>query len=100
MGARRQDLLMVSAFRLGLMGRCPRCGAGPLFSSYLALRKSCPVCGLNYAFADPADGPAFFAMTIWAFPALGFGSNSPSTRRSGSTSSRRAHSWFLAALLC
>jgi uncharacterized protein (DUF983 family) len=73
MGARRQDSVMVSAFRLGLMGRCPRCSVGPLFSSYLTLRKSCPVCGLDYSFADPADGPAFFAMTISAFPAVGFG---------------------------
>jgi len=29
------------------------------------------VCGLNYGFADPADGPAFFAMTAMSFPVVG-----------------------------
>jgi uncharacterized protein (DUF983 family) len=57
---------------LGIRGLCPRCGKGHIFQGYLALRPSCEVCGLDYSFADPADGPAFFAMTIWAFPALGF----------------------------
>ncbi|GGE55371.1 membrane protein [Agaricicola taiwanensis] len=61
------------AFRLGLRGRCPRCEQGKLFNGYLALAKSCDRCGLDYSFADPADGPAFFAMSIWAVPALGFG---------------------------
>ena len=32
----------------------------------------CEVCGLDYSFADPADGPAFFSMTIVSFPALAF----------------------------
>lgn len=57
---------------LGIRGRCPRCGKGHIFDGYLALRPNCEVCGLDYSFADPADGPAFFAMSIWAFPALGF----------------------------
>jgi uncharacterized protein (DUF983 family) len=30
------------------------------------------VCGLDYGFADPADGPAFFAMTAMSFPVVGF----------------------------
>jgi len=32
----------------------------------------CDVCGLDYGFADPADGPAFFAMTAMSFPVVGF----------------------------
>ena len=56
----------------GIKGRCPRCQRGHLFAGYLALAKSCEVCGLDYSFADPADGPAFFAMTIAAVPALLF----------------------------
>ena len=28
-----------------------------------AIRENCPACGLDYSFADPADGPAFFAMS-------------------------------------
>lgn len=54
----------------GIRGRCPQCQRGHLFNGYLALAKRCEVCGLDYSFADPADGPAFFAMTIAAVPAL------------------------------
>ena len=47
----------------GLRTRCPRCGKGPLLRGYLKIRDNCPECGLDYGFADPADGPAFFAMS-------------------------------------
>ena len=58
--------------KTGIRGRCPRCQEGHLFQGYLKLAPSCEVCGLEYSFADPADGPAFFAMTIAAVPALAF----------------------------
>ena len=51
----------------GLRCRCPRCARGPLFSGYLKLRPSCEACGLDFAFADSGDGPAFFVMTIVGF---------------------------------
>ena len=51
--------------------RCPRCGKGKLFDGFLKLAKRCDVCGLDYAFADPADGPAFFVMMTMAFPVTG-----------------------------
>lgn len=47
----------------GLRCRCPRCGEGRLFARFLRLAKACDRCGLDYGFADPADGPAFFVMT-------------------------------------
>lgn len=56
----------------GIKGRCPRCGKGSLFQGFLKLRRSCDVCGLDYSFADPADGPAFFSMMVMAFPVTGF----------------------------
>lgn len=52
-----------SPLETGLRCRCPRCGEGALFSGFLTLAPSCEACGLDFAFADPADGPAFFAMT-------------------------------------
>ena len=52
--------------------RCPRCGKGKLFDGFLKLAKRCNVCGLDYSFADPADGPAFFAMMGMAIPAAAF----------------------------
>lgn len=53
----------LSTLKTGLACRCPRCGKGPLYKGYLSLRESCPQCGLDYGFADPADGPAFFVMS-------------------------------------
>ena len=58
----------------GLRCRCPRCGEGHVFSRFLTVADSCEACGLDFGFADPADGPAFFVMTgvgilvtaIWA----------------------------------
>lgn len=58
--------------RTGLRGRCPRCGQGHLFHGLLALRRECEVCGLDYAFADTADGPAFFVMLLGGVPCLAF----------------------------
>lgn len=56
--------------RTGLRGRCPRCGKGKLFSGFLTLAPRCEVCGLDYSFADPADGPAFFVLTFMSVPIL------------------------------
>jgi uncharacterized protein (DUF983 family) len=56
----------------GILGRCPRCQKGHLFEGLIKLAPRCEVCGLDYSFADPADGPAFFAMSIVAVPALIF----------------------------
>ncbi|MEO1042927.1 MAG: DUF983 domain-containing protein [Pseudomonadota bacterium] len=47
-----------------MRGRCPRCGQGELFQGYLTLRPVCSACDLDYSFADSADGPAFFVMSI------------------------------------
>jgi uncharacterized protein (DUF983 family) len=57
----------------GLMCRCPRCGKGRLFNGFLTLARRCEACGLDYSFANPADGPAFFVMTIMAIPAMALG---------------------------
>lgn len=57
------DYPRLSTLSTGLRCRCPRCGEGPLLKGYLTIRDECPVCHLDYGFADPADGPAFFAMS-------------------------------------
>lgn len=62
-----------SIWRVGIRGRCPRCGQGHLFDGFLRLAPKCNACGLDFSFADPADGPAFFVMMTMAFPATGFG---------------------------
>lgn len=52
-----------STLRAGLACRCPRCGEGKVFDGFLTIAKRCDRCGLDFSFADPADGPAFFVMS-------------------------------------
>jgi uncharacterized protein (DUF983 family) len=52
-----------SPLKTALTCRCPRCGEGKLYAGFLTLAPRCEHCGLDYGFADPADGPAFFVMT-------------------------------------
>jgi uncharacterized protein (DUF983 family) len=66
-----QDAPHTSVLAAGLKARCPRCGAGALFTRGLGLRASCDGCGLSYAFADSGDGPAVFAIFILGFFILG-----------------------------
>ncbi|MDB5563061.1 MAG: hypothetical protein JWN11_2479 [Hyphomicrobiales bacterium] len=60
----------LSPIQTGLRGRCPRCGQGHLFQGFLTVRKNCEVCGLDYSFADPADGPAFFVICFGCIPTV------------------------------
>jgi uncharacterized protein (DUF983 family) len=55
------------AVRRGVAGRCPRCGQGRLFSGFLNVAPRCENCGLDFSFADAADGPAFFVMAFSGF---------------------------------
>ena len=57
--------------RVGIKGRCPHCGEGALFKGFLALEQRCEACGLDYGFADSADGPAAFIMMIAGAVVLG-----------------------------
>lgn len=67
-----------STLNAGLRCRCPRCGEGHVFSRFLTVADRCEACGLDFSFADPADGPAFFVMSgvgilvtaVWAIWAV------------------------------
>ena len=89
------DYPRLSTLSTGLRCRCPRCGKGPLLKGFLTIREACPACGLDYGFAEPADGPAFFAMSRSASSAwcCSCGSSSPSTRRSGCIWSSPCRCW-------
>jgi uncharacterized protein (DUF983 family) len=52
----------------GWKGKCPRCGEGHMFQSWLKVADVCDVCRLDFRFAAPDDGPAFFSLCIVAFP--------------------------------
>lgn len=41
-----------------------------MFDGFLTLRKRCEVCDLDYSFADPADGPAFFVICFACVPSV------------------------------
>lgn len=56
----------------GMLGKCPRCGSGKLFSGFLKIGDKCNICGLSYEFADAGDGPAFFAICLAVVPVAGF----------------------------
>ena len=60
-----------SPYSTGLKGLCPRCGESKLFEGFLKVRPRCAACGLDYSFADSADGPAVFIMLIAGFAVLG-----------------------------
>lgn len=59
-------------YETGLRDRCPRCGKGRLFDGFLNLRDHCEVCGLDYSYADPADGPAIFVQLFACVPGVLF----------------------------
>jgi len=60
----------VSPYKAGLDCKCPRCGRGALYKTYLGLNERCEACGLDYAKADPGDGPAVFVSFIVGFIAV------------------------------
>jgi uncharacterized protein (DUF983 family) len=61
----------VEPIAAGRKGRCPRCGKGHLFAGFLTVAPRCEACGLDYSFADAADGPAIFVMLIIGFVIVG-----------------------------
>lgn len=48
----------------GLRGRCPNCGEGKLFASYLKLPQRCRACAADFSSADSGDGPAVFVILV------------------------------------
>ncbi|MBV1796312.1 DUF983 domain-containing protein [Siccirubricoccus sp. G192] len=49
---------------VALLGRCPRCGRGPLFSGLLRFRDNCALCGLDLRAQDAGDGPAVAGILV------------------------------------
>ena len=51
------------AIRKGLRGRCPNCGEGKMFRSYLKVNDACPHCGEELFHQRADDAPPY--MTIF-----------------------------------
>jgi uncharacterized protein (DUF983 family) len=54
-------------FVAGLLCRCPNCGRGKLFDSFLRVAPRCAACGFDLGAADSGDGPAVFIILIVGF---------------------------------
>ncbi|WND02908.1 DUF983 domain-containing protein [Temperatibacter marinus] len=65
----REQSRSVSPVQAGLNCVCPNCGEGKLYASplTLSLTEECAICGFDLKAADPADGPAVFAIFIMGF---------------------------------
>ena len=60
--AAKRDLW--TAFKRGLRGRCPRCGQGKLFRSFLKVADHCEACGLDFTPHRADDLPAYLVIII------------------------------------
>jgi uncharacterized protein (DUF983 family) len=61
---RNEDRSLWISVRRALRGRCPCCGRGRLFRSYLKPVASCEACGENWAELRADDGPAWLTILI------------------------------------
>ena len=52
------------SMRRGWGRKCPKCGQGPLFKSYLNVNTECPVCGQELHHHRADDGPAYLTILI------------------------------------
>ena len=52
------------AMRRGAFGRCPNCGKGKIFTSYLKVAPSCSVCGEDLSHHRADDAPPYFTIII------------------------------------
>lgn len=53
-----------TALKRGLRGRCPRCGEGKLFRTFLKVDDRCSVCGQDFTPHRADDLPAYLVIVI------------------------------------
>lgn len=54
--------MAVSALSAGMRCRCPNCGEGRVYRTFLTFKDQCDACGADLTIADAGDGPSFFVM--------------------------------------
>ncbi len=52
------------AAKRGALGRCPACGEGKLFASYLKVNHTCPRCDEELHHQQADDAPAYIVISI------------------------------------
>ncbi len=55
---------MGPAIRRGFMRHCPNCGQGHLFTGYLKVVDTCPVCRETLSHHRADDGPAYLTILV------------------------------------
>ena len=60
------DRSLREAMTRGFFGRCPSCGRGRLFRSYLKVVNACEVCGEEFSGHRADDAPAYITLLIVA----------------------------------
>ncbi len=55
---------VMQAMRRGFLGRCPNCGEGKLFASFLKTAPSCSACGQEFHHHRADDLPAYLVVFI------------------------------------
>ena len=61
---REDDRPLWPAIRRGLRRRCPNCGQGHIFTGYLKVVDSCPVCREDLTPQRADDGPAYLTILV------------------------------------
>ena len=57
--------------KMGLRGKCPRCGQGQMFSGVLKIMPDCSMCGLDFSALDVGDGAVVFVVMVANILVLG-----------------------------
>ncbi len=62
----RPERPLRTAIARGFFGRCPACGRGKLFRSYLKVVNTCKICGEDMSHQRADDAPAYLTLLIVA----------------------------------
>jgi uncharacterized protein (DUF983 family) len=60
----RANMTFGQAVLRGLLGRCPNCGRGRMFKSFLKVADSCPVCAEELFHHRADDFPAYLVIVL------------------------------------
>ena len=60
------DRSLREAMTRGFFGRCPACGRGRLFRSYLGVVNACDICGEEFSGHRADDAPSYITLLIVA----------------------------------
>lgn len=60
----KQSLTFLLTGLRGVVGRCPHCGEGKLFKSYLKQVENCAECGEDIGIIRADDGPAWLTIML------------------------------------